>query len=337
MHVNNMIYREVALPSKARRNQIPRFYSFMIVLIALVYGGILAGLPLEVFKDRGNYLVYADYSFLLLLEYFSKGVITGLANEPVWLLINAGLSLFFDPETTLRIIIGMPASTVAYLILRADPKNFIWLLLFLLLPQIIKNHIVHLRQGFAISIFLLGWFSNSRPLCWFLWLLTPFIHAAFFIVLALLTLTKIASKFWLATDFRNALVVVAGLSVGVSLASIAQYLGARQALIYDFTIGQVSGLGFLFWMMVLIVLISQGRSFMRQHAFAIGTIVFYLSTYFLIEVTGRIFESTILILLLTGLQMSRWRRIIFISMIMSYEILSYVLRLNQPWLGFGFT
>ena len=333
-----MFYKKSTSPLLLTVNskQPSRLHLVTILLIALGYGLVLAGLPLEVFKDRANYLIYADQSLLIFLGHWSQGVLTGLANEPIWLLINAGLNLIFEPETTLRIIIGVPASIVAYLVLRTDSKNFIWLLLFLLLPQILKNHIVHLRQGVAISIFLLGWFSNSRSLSWFLLLLTPFIHASFFFILALLALTTIASKLRLAADLRNILFVVFGLATGVSLAGLAQYLGARQALEYDFTTAQISGLGFIFWTMVLVILISQGRSFMRQHAFAIGSLVFYLSTYFFIEVTARIFESSLAILLLAGLQMSGWRRITFISMIMSYGVLGYALRLDQPWLGFGF-
>ncbi len=325
-----------SLPLAVNSKQSSRLYLGAILLIALVYGSALAALPLEVFKDRANYLIYADQSLLILLGHWSQGVLAGLANEPVWLLINAGLNLAFEPETTLRIIVGVPASVVAYLVCRADPKNIMYLLLILLLPQIIKNHIVHLRQGVAISIFLLGWFSHSRTLSWFLLLLSPFIHASFFFVIVLLVLTTIASKLRLAADLRNILFAVSGLAIGVFLAGLAQFLGARQALQYDFTTAQISGLGFLFWMMVLVVLISAGRNFMRQHAFAIGSLVFYLSTYFFIEVTARIFESSLFVLLLAGLQMSGLHRMIFVSMIIGYGVLTYALRLGQPWLGFGF-
>ena len=310
-------------------------YSFTVLLIALIYGSILTSLPLEVFKDRANYLIYADRSFYILLSRFTSDVLSGLTNEPVWLLFNSLLRYFFEPETTLRILIGIPASTVAYLVLRSDPKNFIWLLLFLLLPQVLKNHIVHLRQGVAISIFLIAFFSSFRPLRWFLLLLTPFIHASFFIVLALLALATIASKFRLAADLRILLFVVFGFSVSVSLAGIAQILGARQALVYDFTTAQISGLGFLFWAIVLVLLMSQGAKFNRQHTFAIGVLALYLSTYFFIEVTARIFESSILIVLLAGLQMSGWRRMAFISMIISYGVLGYGSKLDQPWMGFA--
>lgn len=319
-----------------RDSQSPsHFYLFAIFALSLTYGWVLAGLPLEVFKDRTNYLIYADQSSLILLRYWSQGILTGLTNEPIWLLLNAGLALVFEPETTLRIVIGVPASIVAYLVLRAEPKNFIWLLLLLFLPQVLKNHIVHLRQGVAVSFFLIGWFSNWRAMRWFFFLFTPFIHASFFFILTLLLLTAIFRELRLAAGLRNILFIFVGLTLSIFLAAVAKFLGARQAVEYDFAVADISGLGFIFWSIVLFVMILQGRTFMRQHAFAIGVLVFYLSTYFFIEVTARIFESALIILLLAGLQMTVWRRQVFVALIVGYGLLSYVLSLNQPWLGFG--
>lgn len=319
-----------------RGSQSPsHFYLVAIFALSLTYGWVLAGLPLEVFKDRTNYLIYADQSSLILLRYWSQGILTGLTNEPIWLLLNAGLALVFEPETTLRIVIGVPASIVAYLVLRAEPKNFIWLLLFLFLPQVLKNHIVHLRQGVAVSFFLIGWFANWRAMRWFFFLFTPFIHASFFFILTLLFLTAIFRKLRLAAGLRNILFIFVGLTLSIFLAAVAKFLGARQAVEYDFAVADISGLGFIFWSIVLFVMILQGRTFMRQYAFAIGVLVFYLSTYFFIEVTARIFESALIILLLAGLQMTVWRRQVFVALIVGYGLLSYVLSLNQPWLGFG--
>ena len=310
-------------------------YRFFIILIALAYGWVLAALPLEAFKDRANYLVYVDQSFLIFLGYWSRGLLTGLTNEPVWLLLNVGLNLVFEPEITLRIIIGAPASIVAYLVLRVNPKIFFWLLFFLFLPQVLKNHVVHLRQGVAVSFFLIGWFSHWRITRWFFFLLTPFLHASFFFILALLLLANLSQKLRFSPGLRNILFVIFGLTISISLAGIARFLGARQAVEYDFGAGDISGLGFVFWLIVLFWLIAQGRSFLRQHTFAVGILCFYLSTYFFVEVTARIFESALIILLLACMHMTGWRRQMFGVTIVSYCFIIYVLRFNQPWLGFG--
>jgi hypothetical protein len=312
-------------------------YHFLIVFIALGYGYVLTLFPLEAFKDRANYLVYADQSFIIFLRYWSKGLLTWLANEPVWLLLNISINLAFETETTLRIIVGAPASIVAYFVLRVGPKNFYWLLLFLLLPQILKNHIIHLRQGVAVSFFLIGWFSHRRSVRWLFFFLTPFIHASFFFVLFLLLLSIFFKKLRFSAGLRNIFFVINGIIISISLAGVASFFGARQAVESNFEPADVSGLGFVFWFIVLFLFIAQGRNFLRQNSFAIGTLFFYLSTYFFIDVTARIFESALIILLLACLQMTGWRRQMFGLMIVSYCILSYALRLSKPWLGFGFS
>jgi hypothetical protein len=317
----------------------PRWpYLLVILLIALGYGWGLATFPSDAFLDRTNYLIYADHSFSFFLGYWSQGVLPCLTNEPAWLLLNAALQLALEPESTIQVIIGIPATIVAFLVLRSDPKNFIWLLIFLFLPQVIKNHIVHLRQGLGISIFLLGYYSNwRRPLCWFLLLLTPFIHASFFFVLPLFFLAWFVRKLRLGASLRNFMFCGTGLVVSVSLGVLAQILGARQASQYEFNATQISGLGFGFWSLILILLISQGRTWIRQQTFALGVLVFYLSTYFFIEVAARVFESSMIILLLAGVQMNGWRRYTFIAMMLGYGLLGYALKLDQHWLGFGLT
>jgi hypothetical protein len=311
-------------------------YHLLIAFIALAYGGLLASLPVEAFQDRTNYLNYADHSAAILQRHWSAGQLVGLANEPVWLLINIGLDAFLSPDDTLRVLIFTAASVTAWVVLRSQPRQFIWLLLFLLLPQVIKNHVVHLRQGVAVALFLVAYLAtDTRAARWLLLAVTPFIHAAFFFVLVLLVLTSLAKRLRLAADLRTVIFVGAGLAVSAGIAWIASLVGARQAQAYTFSGADVSGVGFLFWSAVAALMCLQGRAFLRAHAFEIGAILFYLSTYFFIEVTARIFESVLLLVLLAGLRLTGWRRPMFLGLIASYGALTYVARMNQPWFGFG--
>lgn len=312
-------------------------YRLTVLALAVAYGLALAMLPMDAFLDRENYLVYAQSSDLTLAGYAASGWLRALANEPLWLLSNVVLSSFLAPEQVVRFFVFLPATTVAYLVLRTDPRQFLWLLLILLLPQVIKNHIIHLRQGVAIAVFLLGWNLTSSTWRRVLFLSTPFIHASFFFVLGLLALTHFAKKLRLAADLRMLTFIAAGVGVGVGLGWLAQILGARQVQEYEFVAAQVSGLGFFFWCLVLILFVMQGKRFMRDNAFALGAIAFYLGTYFLVGVTARIFESAMLIVLLAGLRLTGWRRPAFLSLVTAYGILVYWLRLDEPWLGFGVT
>lgn len=310
-------------------------YLLLVLACSLIYGGVLTALPLEEFRDRDNYLRYATSSWGILESYWAKSPLVALANEPLWLLINAGLAKVFTPETVLRLIIFFPATWVAWIVLRQDSRQFVWLLFFLLIPQIFVHHLCMLRQGLAISIFLTGWFAHRKSVRLLFMAATPFIHASFFFVLLLLVVVTVARRLRLAAELRIPLFVALGLGVALSLGWVAPLLGARQAGLYNFSASYVSGLGFVFWGMILAVMCLQGRIFMRRYAFEIGVIVFYLASYFLIEVTARILESALLLVLLAGLHLTSWRRVAFLMSILGYGILQYALKLNEPWLGFG--
>jgi hypothetical protein len=312
-----------------------KLYLFAVLLISILYGDILASLPLEVFKDRANYLLYAQYSWPRLMSLADAGLLSLLANEPLWLLINAGMAIVFSPETTLSLIIGVPSFLVSYHVLRMNPHSFLWIVLFLLIPQIIKNHIVHLRQGVAIAVFLIGWFSVRSQVRWSLFALTPFIHSSFFFVIGLLLLTIVSLKIRMAADLRTLLFATAGVGVGIGLSWITLVLGARQALRYEFVATDFSGHGFLFWGAIFAMMCCQGKEFMRHHAFELGAIVFYMGTYFLIEVSARIFESVLILVLIAGLRLTGWRRPAFLTSVLFYGGYSYTMRISAPYLGWG--
>jgi hypothetical protein len=307
----------------------------IIALLAFVYGCVLASLPLYVFRDRENYLRYAQNSWPLLEFYWAISPLAALANEPVWLFINAGLSKVFQPETVLRLIIFFPATLVGWKVLRQDLHSIVLLFLFLLVPQVIVHHVCMLRQGVAIAIFLTGWFAHRKLVRLFLIAITPFVHSSFFIVLILLAITKLSSRFRFGTDVRTLLFIGSGLALNATLILAAAFLGARQANEDIFLSGNLSGFGFAFWGIVLVIMSMQGKVFIRRYAFEIGTIIFYLSTYFLNKFSARVFESTIILVLIAGLQLSHWRKHIFIALIVSFSLLQYTFRLNQPWLGWG--
>ncbi|MCS0303638.1 EpsG family protein [Vibrio diabolicus] len=313
------------------------YYKIAIVSIAFLYSfALFYFIPMDdSIKDRLNYLVYSSNSEIIALRYLSSGVMPFLVNEPVWLIINITLNKFLTAENVVSSIIFFSAFVTAYLVLNSNPKHFVFLLFILIFPQVIGKYVIHLRQGFAISIFLLGWFTLSKPWRWLLFGLTPFIHASFFFVLVLLFYTSILKKLKFANDLRTVAVVSLGLFIGLGLGFIANILGARQAEEYEFSIANISGLGFLFWLIVFILFWMQGRLFTKENAFAMNVIVFYLTTYFLVEVTGRIFESTVIVVLLVSLGLTSWRRLFFLVLITFFLVLSWFIRLNQPFLGWG--
>lgn len=305
------------------------------LLFALIYGTVLASLPLEAFLDRANYLTYAAESHVILARNWERGFLAVLSNEPLWLVTNIALHAIMPAEWVLRTIIFVPACTVAYVVIKQYPRQVIWLVLFLLMTQVLKNHIIHLRQGYAIALFLAGWFAQQKRVGWPLMLGAAFVHTSFAFVLVIYAAVQLAKFFRLSAYLQISTAILLGAVVGVALPYIAAIVGARQAGEYDFSAASVSGLSFVFWAALLFMLLSAGRAFVAAHAFALATVGFYLATYFQIEVTARIFESTLLLVLLAGLDLKGWRRLTFLAATVFYAAFQYVQRAGLPYLGWG--
>lgn len=302
---------------------------------ALLYAMVLTSLPLDAFLDRENYLSYAAYSDEILARYGAVHPVAVLANEPLWLLINIGLARLFGPETVLRILIFLPAVLVPWLLVRHNPRHAVWLILLMLMPQVLKNHVIHLRQGCGLAVFLLGYFFGSKWLRRGLMLAAGFIHSSFLFIVLIGGIVAAVDLFPLSPRLRIALKLLCFGLLGVSTGMVASALGARQAAQYADVQATFSGLGFLFWTGVLLMFLSAGRLVLQQNMTALAILSFYLATYFVLPVSARIFESGLFLVLIAGLNLPGWRRQIFLLQMFTYAVTQYVMSLDTDWLGWG--
>ncbi|WP_225880352.1 hypothetical protein [Anabaenopsis elenkinii] len=305
----------------------------LIVIIAFTYAYILMSLPLFEFKDRQNFLVYAQSSEIILERNQARGILPLIFNEPIWLLINIWLRNILEPENVMKTIIFMGSFLSSYSFIKLSNskiRNIILMVILLLLPVILKNYITHLRQGLGIGLFMLGMlFSDWRRIA--LVGVTPFIHSSFFFVIFLTQIDRTISWFTtFKTKIRIAIVFTIGIILSLNLGRISAFLGDRRADQYDFTTADVSGLGWLFWFIVLIVMVSAGKRYLKQYSISAYCITFYLATYPFVEVTARIFESSILIVILDLLNLKGWRKYTFLFIIFVYGLLLWYRRLQSP-------
>lgn len=282
-------------------------------LLAAAYGILLAALPLYGFPDRGNYFRYADGSLPILLRYLDGGILTFLANEPIWLLLNIFLRLFVEPEMVMRTLIGVPAFVIAYKVLNSCKKEVVLALVILFLPPVLKNYTTQLRQGVAIAFFLCGYMSSSKTLRGVLIGLTPFIHASFFFVVFILGVTRLTERLRLTNNLIQGMDGALGAGLGLASLWIAGQLGARQAAAsyaYGLTVGIIRGpgIGFLFWLIMALVLTLAGKSYRKQYSFELGFLIFYLFSYFVFLWAGRVFENALVLVLLSILGLPKSRR-----------------------------
>lgn len=303
-------------------------------LFALVFGLVLALLPIDAFKDRVTYLQWAVNSWDILTRFWSRGVVTTLANEPLWFLLNAVLGVFFSAEVVVRLLIAIPASVVAYVMLREGRAENTWLVVFFLLsPWVIEKHVLHLRQAVAIAVFLVAWYSQNRWR-WFGLLVTPFIHSSFTFVVGLVILDYWIRRARISPTISVMAYIHIAIAMGLSMQYLASLLGARQALVGYFSMGDVSGMGFIFWSAILGLYILEGKGFATRHGLALSAIILFLVLYFFTNRNARIFQNLYVLVLLAGLELSGWRRLVFVAAMGFYVITSWILSALKP--GFGF-
>lgn len=307
----------------------------VIFCIAAAYAYMLMIQPIDLFVDRNNYLTYANHSLEIYFRYVDQGIAAVIFNEPGWLGINIFLGSFLSPENVLRVIIFTSSAITAYLVLRHEAKYFLFLILILFLPQVLKNNIIHLRQGLAIAVFLFGWFSARQNFRYVFFAFACLIHASFFIIVFLMLLNHFLIRFRLGFELRAAVIFFGGIFVGFLGLWLAGFLGARQANEYADGAADVSGLGFVFWTVVAGLCALQGKSFLRNNSLQFSFIIFYLSTYFLLPVTARVFESGLILILLSLLGLTSYRRYAFFLALSFYFIAQWIPRLGLPGFGWG--
>ena len=309
-------------------------YVFFCFVIACAYSLFMASMPGDIVTDRVNYINYADNSTLILLSSFNGGFFSLMFNEPLWLILNIVLSFLLTSEGVVDCIILVSSFSVSYYILRVNPKAFIFLLLILFFPQVLGKFIVHLRQGFAISIFFIALMCKKESLKFILIMITPFFHSSFFIIVFMLFIMVFFRNIKLSATIEILILIAVSIFIGMSLISIGSLLEARQTNQEQLTVS-VSGLGFLFWLSLAALYITGGKKFIKKYIFSFSFIVLYLTTYFFNPYLVRVFESIFVLVILMALGLSRFKLTISCGLFLILFLFTYLPRINKPLLGFG--
>lgn len=299
----------------------------IVLVISLVYAIVLATLP-STQVDWMNYLNYANNSAEIFRRNMEEGIIKSLVNEPLWLLINVFLRYFLPPDRVVQFIAFFSAFLFAYKFLQTNYQKLFWLVLFLFMPQVFKNFILHVRQGLAISLFLCGYLSTNKRIRDICLIAAPFVHASFFFIWVLILLEKMARRVHFAIDLRLLYSSICSIVLGLGGLRIAALLGARQGYEYP-TIGSQmeTGLGFIFWFYILMLMILQGKSYIEKHSISISGIMLYLGMYFFSPIAARVFESILPLVFLSLLKLNDWRKFYAFSGFLVYFVSQWVFRI----------
>jgi len=292
-----------------------KLYSFSVLIVSVAYGFIVAYFA---HIAHPQYLIYAESSSVILFRYVNDGLASVFFNEPIWLVINIFLGYSLEPVKVIETIAFFSGALFAYTLLIRSPRYFYLLILFLALPVVLRYRISGFRQGLAISLFIWAWFSENKLLKYFLYSLLPLIHSSFFFVLSILFLSHYSLRIKLAFDIRTLIIVSLGLIASFGVLYVASFFGARRGSEYIGDQASVSGFAFIYWSMVFVLFLTQGKRFLRNNAFQMAALTFYLSSYWFFVLAGRIFESVLILVLFSGLQLTGVRFHFFTVMILFY-------------------
>ncbi len=270
-------------------------YVLFALIIGVIYIPFISLMPNEWFRDRDNYLIYAQTSDIILGSY--NGYLI-FFNEPLFLLINKVYSSFFS-YYTITYFYSFFFVMVFYLGLVRFSKNSITFILGLLLsltiPYLLQSELVALRQSVGTALLILGFMliKNTQKMT-FLILICCFIHSIFFIFLLIYVLNFIFLK---NTNINKKLIINFVVMFFISIFSIAlaKYFGLRQGDEYQQNMITTRGGGaFVLFLFVFLYLYFWGdRKNTQLFDFAMIGLVMFITAYFLTPISGRLFNTVI--------------------------------------------
>jgi hypothetical protein len=258
----------------------------------MCYGLILSSWSNEYFRDRANYIVYAD-NFQELASRF-EGV-SFFFNEPIFLSYNYLLSFFFTSEQIPQVGVFFIASTLAFFVLKYAHSYmmvFVGFAFLFFISYTFHLQLVVLRQGIATAFFLWGVFFLYEKKYFPIFVFSlSFLHSSFFIVSFILFYEKILGVF--IKNFGVRLIVFCSslFTLSFILLKVASSLGVRQAESAHLLNNSSGGGGFVLFAFVFIFLYFRGLDNVERNPFgkiALLGVLSYLIFYFTVPISGRL-------------------------------------------------
>ncbi|MCP0912454.1 MULTISPECIES: EpsG family protein [Acinetobacter] len=268
--------------------------SIFYIFLSIIYGYIFTLIPHFYFKDRVNYLSYAEnYDFFLFLK-SGASLLTG---ESLFLYMNKFLALFFVPENIVYSFVFFINFTLCFLFFSYSKKTILpllGLLAFFLLPFGFSYQLGSLRQSIAISLFLFAiyYIKNVNVLLICISILLGLIHTSFLIVTPFLIADSVFLKFFSDRDlfYRLTLQLSLALFFGLLLSIISAIFSVDKL---DDYLQYEAGSGWFFLFFIPFLVANIYRYYVNKKVdyitfLAIIGVMIYVVFYFLTPISGRV-------------------------------------------------
>lgn len=267
--------------------------TLFFVFCSALFAFLLTLSPNEYFRDRANYIIYAQDSLNIMERYDGIALFT---NEPLFLLLNNALSFVFDVEVVPLVFVAFIGFTVSYFIFvrsRNVLLTALGLMALVLVPQSFHLLLVVLRQALVATLLMwvIYFFWRSKYFLLLVFLL-GFIHSSAFIVFSFLAIDKLFSS----TISKNILhrvcfFIVISAVVSFLIMPLAELLALRQSTEYQDAVSGGGGGNFILYMSILLVTLSQRKKIHMEDGFYVVALVgisVYVGMYFFSPFAGRL-------------------------------------------------
>ncbi|MGE8600359.1 MAG: EpsG family protein [Acinetobacter calcoaceticus] len=300
---------------------------FCMYTFSIFYIWLYTCLPSSWFRDRLNYEEMAKYSNELIALY--QGYNTLIIHEPIFLFLNKFLIVFFDPEMVPHVFVFFITSMLCLFLIKIS-KNFtlffLGLLAFVTVPFMFHLQLVVLRQALATVVFIWGVLNirSEKNFSIFI-LITPFLHASFFLIL-LIYFTYIFLKKYI--NNRLYLSLIAGLCIYILFKFsmvVASYLNIYQlGYIGDYEL-DVSGRSLLLYIFIygiMVYMLSPIKD--RLSDMTLVFLTTYIFLYLVTPLIGRYMVTFFPFIILSLVRNNKIENyIILIVLIILYSYVSY--------------
>lgn len=303
------------------------------------YSDFIQGVNFDNIVDRVNYINYAQIELNLSTLDVHDELLKFLINEPLFFLIVALIQFITDNFIySIRFLIFI-ISYLGGVYVYKKTNNLYLTVLILFFPQVYGNYVMSLRQGAALAFFLIGLIINNRIRYFFI-LCTPFIHNSFFLTIIFYAIGCIYLKYNLSLYKSILISMVINYIIFNNILIFATEMGVRQASDYNAYGGatdEVSGYGFILWIIILLLYIFGFRKInihdtyikydiVNVH-FSLISIIFFLFSYFTIPPLARSIQNSAIIILVLSVYLTGNIYKLFILLmivIFTYTIINFI-------------
>ena len=309
-------------PNNLKINIISIIYSLLIT-----FSTDLFNYDDEEIKDRVRYLkLFENLEDFIIGTYLNEGIISTIFNDSLFFLICYILGFFFTPKNGLRLIIFISSFLISNTIIKNSKGGFFYNLIFLINPYLTLCLILNIRQALALSIFVFSFYTFRGFKRNLFFIFSCLNHTSYFLIIFLNWISLFLIKIKSSIFERSILLSMALTIFSTSFFMLSTLIPARQLKEFANLGSDGSGIGFIAWLIILILFILNEKNILKKNHsfnFSIVSIILFLSSYFFLNFSFRVLIGTLPIIMISTKYLPKFQRQIILFLLTIETIYVY--------------